>query len=264
MIYAFCNTYDVSWNTKRDNTNTEKLNSALVIEKGDKATIKINDKCLNINESTYTDDMFTSIMKDFCLEDADLITICGKLETSCSRYHRQGLHEGSSVDNTELPLMLSEINLSDENFTKIGNFETKFLNIDKSKRGHKIDAAIGVRLMKENLIQFLVVESKKPGADPSNDKRKQLQEQYDQLEITVYDIPGSLIGRRHLFRQNIYVPSKMQLKHHTVDYLESLVEIKEILNKLVNEGNNSDNNVQISIRNGTIVRKHRNSSGVMY
>ncbi|CAG8769987.1 32543_t:CDS:2, partial [Gigaspora margarita] len=146
-------------------------------------------------------------------------------------------------------------------------------------------------------------ESKKPGADPSNDKRKQLQEQCDQInrmfcfyednkfkkfmtkellklmhKITVYDIPGSLIGCHRLFRQNIYVPSKMQLKHHTVDYLESLVGIKmllkklksqlqtteEILNKLVNEGNNSDNNVQISIRNGTIVRNHRNSSGVMY
>ncbi|CAG8857552.1 38137_t:CDS:1, partial [Gigaspora margarita] len=56
-----------------------------------------------------------------------------------------------------------------------------FVNIDKSKRGHKIDAAVGIHLMKENLIQFLVVESKKPGADPSNDKRKQLQEQCDQI-----------------------------------------------------------------------------------
>ncbi|CAG8854323.1 19073_t:CDS:2, partial [Gigaspora margarita] len=121
-------------------------------------------------------------------------------------------------------------------------------------------------------------ESKKPGADPSNDKRKQLQEQCDQIngmfcfyedkfkkfmtkellkllhKITVYDIPGSLIGRCRLFRQNIYVPSKRQLKHHTVDYLESLVGIKEILNKLVNEGNNSDNVEQISIHNGTIIK----------
>ncbi|CAG8834635.1 9412_t:CDS:2, partial [Gigaspora margarita] len=55
--------------------------------------------------------------------------------------------------------------------------------------------------------------------------------------ITVYDIPGSLIGRR--------------------------LGIKEILNKLVKEGNNNDNRIQISIRTGTIVRNHRNSSSVM-
>ncbi|CAG8759426.1 28652_t:CDS:2, partial [Dentiscutata erythropus] len=260
---------------------------------------KYEDKCLNINESTYTDDMFTYIMKDFCMEDADLITICGELETTCSRHRRQGLHEVS---------LLSEMDLS------VGNFENALLGIDKSKRGHKIDAAIGIRLMNEHLIQFLIVESKKPGTDPSNDKKKQLQEQYDQinemfcfyedkfkkfitkellklmhrlfvigarisddqLEITVYDIPGSLIGRRRLFRQNVYVPSKMQFKHHTVDYLESLVGIKmllkklksqlrtteDILNKLVNEGNNNDK-LQISMRTQTIVRNNRNSSGAM-
>ncbi|CAG8561555.1 24656_t:CDS:2, partial [Gigaspora rosea] len=141
---------------------------------------------------------------------------------------------------------------------------------------HKIDAAIGIRLMNEHLIQFLIVESKKPGTDPSNDKKKQLQEQSyfvigQGFQITVYDIPGSLIGRRRLFRQNVYVPSKMQFKHHTVDYLESLVGIKmllkklksqlrtteDILNKLVNEGNNNDK-LQISMRTQTIVRNHLN------
>ncbi|CAG8763853.1 18613_t:CDS:2, partial [Racocetra persica] len=135
---------------------------------------KYEDKCLNINKSTYTDDMFTSIMKDFCLEDADFITLSGELETACSRYRRQGLHEGFNEKNVELSLMMSEMNLSVKNFMKVGD---TLLDIDKSKRGHKIDAAIGIRLMKENLIYFLIVESKKPGTDPSSDKRKQLQEQ---------------------------------------------------------------------------------------
>ncbi|CAG8579050.1 12569_t:CDS:2, partial [Gigaspora rosea] len=93
-------------------------------------------------------------------------------------------------------------------------------------------------------------------------------------KITVYDIPGSLIGRRRLFRQNVYVPSKTQLKYHAVDYLESLVGIKkllknlksqlrdteDILNKLVKQGDNN-NKLQIDIRNRTIVRNNRNSSG---
>ncbi|RIB30382.1 hypothetical protein C2G38_2026916 [Gigaspora rosea] len=98
----------------------------------------------------------------------------------------------------------------------------------------------------------------------------------NQLEITVYDIPGSLIGRRRLFRQNVYVPSKTQLKYHAVDYLESLVGIKKLLknlksqlrdteenlNKLVKQGDNNDKQ-QIDIRNNTIVRNNRNSSGAM-
>ncbi|CAG8796696.1 43409_t:CDS:2 [Gigaspora margarita] len=111
--------------------------------------------------------MFTSVMKDFCLKDADLITICGELETTCSCHRWQGLHKGSKLS------LLSKMDLS------IGNFENILLDIDKSKRGHKIDAAIGIRLMNEHLIQFLIVESKKPGTDPSNNKKKQLQEQCD-------------------------------------------------------------------------------------
>ncbi|CAG8761169.1 12682_t:CDS:2, partial [Dentiscutata erythropus] len=225
------------------------------------ATKKYEDKQLNINESTYMEDMFTSVMKDFCMEDADLISICGELETTCSHHHRQGLYKES---NEEHSLILPEININAENSMNAKNFESILPNVDKTKQGHKIDTGIGTRLMKENLVLFLTVESKKPGTDPANDKQKQLQEQCDQinkmfcfyedkfrnfiteellrlmhnlfvigarilddqLEITVYDIPGSLIGWCRLFRQNIFVPSRVQLKHHVVDYLESLVGIK--------------------------------------
>ncbi|CAG8747365.1 23945_t:CDS:2, partial [Gigaspora margarita] len=91
-----------------------------------------------------------------------------ELETSCSCYCQQGLHEGFSVDNIELSLILSEINLSDKSFMKIKNFETKFLNIDKSKQVIK-------------LMQQLDSRIKKLSADPSNDKRKQQQKQCNQI-----------------------------------------------------------------------------------
>ncbi|CAG8825571.1 2643_t:CDS:2, partial [Dentiscutata erythropus] len=111
-----------------NNSEEEKPTNSSIsnhdLEQAHLASKKYEDKCLNINELTYTNNMFTYIMKDFCMEDADLITIC------------------------------------------IGNFENVLLGIDKSKRGHKIDAAIGICLMNEHLIQFLIVESKKPGTDP--------------------------------------------------------------------------------------------------
>ncbi|CAG8746702.1 13736_t:CDS:10, partial [Cetraspora pellucida] len=250
---------------------------------------KYNDQHLNFNESTYTVDMFTSIIKNFCMEDIDFITFCGEFETACSRNRRQALHEGLNDEDIDATSLQPEANFSADDVT-----------IDTSKRGHKIDGAVGMRIMGQNLIAFLVVESKKPGVDSGNDKKKQLQEQCDemneifcfyednykksltkelleqihnlyiigarisgildklngddQLEITVYDIPGSLLGRRRLLRRNIYVPSRVQLKHHTVDYIESLMAIKmllkdlkfrlqsveETLNKLINEDGSYD------------------------
>ncbi|RIB24452.1 hypothetical protein C2G38_2168590 [Gigaspora rosea] len=263
--FNFNNEIRVYFESMINNSEAEKPTNCLISNHDLKVCIKaikfftfgIKDKCLNINESTYTDDMFTSIMKDFCLNgklyDLNIynyillikLLYSGELETTCSRHCRQGLHEGSNI--MELSL-LSEMELS------VGNFKTTFLDIDKSKRGHKIDAAIGIRLMNEHLIQFLIVESKKPGTDPSNDKKNNCKNNIkfykdDQLEITVYDIPGSLIGRRRI--KKLLKNLKSQLR-----------DTEDILNKLVKQGDNN-NKLQIDIRNRTIVRNNRNSSGAM-
>ncbi|CAG8784153.1 6196_t:CDS:2, partial [Racocetra persica] len=174
-----------------------------------------------------------------------------EFETTSSHHRRQGLYKGSNID-----FISSQSEL---------NFNADDVTIDKSKREHKIDSAVGMRLLRQNLIVFLVVEFKKPGVDSGNDKKKQLQEQYDQLDITVYDISGSLLGHCHLLKRSIYMLLKDQLKHHTIDYIELLMAIKMLLkdlksqfqgvektlSKIINNGN-KDNNVKISVYNGTI------------
>ena len=47
MIYAFCNTLDVSWGTKGDNINLRNLNGTILTEEEDMVKIVIKDEDLD-------------------------------------------------------------------------------------------------------------------------------------------------------------------------------------------------------------------------